>query len=410
MDKRKAMEQYEGLFRIDDIDAKVSLIQALIPLGLKEVQKELQKEIELFAGKRYEHGKRCTRWGKQYGSVYLQDQKVPLKVQRVRDKENNSEVSLSTYQRLQQPYKSDDRVFKMLLNGLSMHRYEESAALVPEVFGLSKSQLSERFKKVSVQYLRQLQSRSLAGYDFVAIFLDGKRFAEEGIVVALGITITGEKVMLGLEQMHSENSRSAEQFFNKLIERGLCYEKGLLFVVDGSKGLIKAIKGMFRNTALIQRCWWHKQENVVSYLSRSQQAYWRRRLHDAHSKPDYDKANEALIQCAGELERINPSAANSLREGIADVLSIHKLGLYRELKRSFCTTNCIESILAQVEQYTHRVDYWKNALQRQRWVAAGLLELEPRLRKVSGYKDLPLLRTKIQELLNIKSEQELVEV
>ena len=135
--------------------------------------------------------------------------------------------------------------------------------------------------------------------------------------------------------------------------------------------------------------------------------FWRRKLQAAYTKDNYVEAQSTLNRMITELEEINPTAANSLKEGISDTLTLHRLGLNRILGRSFSTTNCIESILAQVEQYTERVDHWRNGAHIQRWVAAGLLEVEPRLNKVHGWKHLPLLRDKIkEELQRLRRESE----
>lgn len=404
--KRKALADQRALHQIADLDVKLTLIQELIPLGLKAVSEQLQKEVLELAGNRYRHGKECHRWGHQGGSIYLRDQKVPIEVPRVRDKGQRKEVPLKAYQRLQRPYKGDKGLFKKLLFGLSMNRYQESAELVPEVFGISGSQVSRRFKKVTSERLRYLQSRNLSEYDFVAVFIDGKRFSEEGLIVAVGITISGEKVILGIEQMASEHHRPLVQFFNKLIERGFGYERGLLFIVDGSKGLEKAIRLIFKGHYLIQRCRWHKQENVVSYLNKGQQVYWRRQIQEAYRQADYDKAKKSLLRIQKELGQINPSAAGSLAEGLEETLTIQRLGLYNQLRRSFCTTNCIESIMSQVSHYTDRVDYWRDGAHIQRWTAAALLEQEPRLQRVAGHKHLYLLRERIQEELARQLQRE----
>ena len=293
-ERRQAMKEITAMGEINNTDVKVEFIQALIPLGLKAVNNMLQKEVEMLAGIKHKHGKINTRWGSQDGSVYLRDQKIPINVPRIRNKAGDTEVSLTSYQKLQQPYREDEQIFKKLLNGISTHRYRESAELVPEVFGISSSNMSQRFKKVSTAKLRHLQIRSLKRYDFTAMFIDGKRFAEEGIVIAMGITIKGEKVILGIEQMSTENHRAVVQSFDKLLGRGMCFEQGLLFIVDGSKGIIKAIKQKFREYAVIQRCQWHKRENVVSYLSKPQQAIWRRKLQTAYSETTYIEAKAAL--------------------------------------------------------------------------------------------------------------------
>ncbi len=409
IERRQALKELEELGQIDDVDVKISLIQALIPVGLKEVNEMLQQEVMQLAGKPRKHGKENTRWGNQSGSVYLLDQKVPISVPRVRNKSANAEVPLGAYHKLQSPHKADEGLFLKLLNGLSTHKYRESAELSSEVFGLSASNTSKRFRKWSAAYLEKLQTRELKGYDFIAIFLDGKAYAKDGIVIAMGITVDGQKVMLGLEQMNAENSRSVVQFFNKLIERGFAYEQGLLFIVDGSKGLIKAIEERFKDEAIIQRCQQHKKENVESYLPLGMQKAVRLRLSQAYDQDTYAEAKDALLNIAAELDRINPSAAASLKEGLEETLTLHRLGLNKELYRSFSSTNCIESVMSQVGQFTDKVDRWRNGRHIQEWVASGLIQIEPKLNKVSGWRYMKLLRERIQKALQNKTLKQTVE-
>lgn len=160
-DRREAVKMTQGIAEINDLDIKVSLIRALIPIGLERVGELLQKEVLNLAGPKGTHGKENTRWGKQNGSIYLQDQKVPIEVPRVRNKIVRKEIPLQTYQKLQRPYQADEKIFKKLLNGLGMNRYEESARMVSEVFGLSPSNISHRFKKATALRLRHLRIRRL---------------------------------------------------------------------------------------------------------------------------------------------------------------------------------------------------------------------------------------------------------
>lgn len=395
--RRRALQEMMGLKDINDIDVKVALIQALIPEGLEAVNEKLQEEVNRLAGREYRHGKENTRWGRQPGSVYLSDQKVPILVPRIRNKLRNVEVPLEYYKRFQEPYQGDEQVFKKLLNGLSTHKYRESAELVPEVFGISASNLSRRFKYASAAKLKQLQERQLEKYDFVAIVIDGKRFAEDGLMIALGITIEGTKIVLGIEQMATENHRPIAQFLEKLIERGLRYEDGILFIVDGSKGILKAIGQIFPLCGVIHRCHYHKTENVVSYLPKGLQMIWRAKLRAAYRQTKYEAALRSLEKLAAELHDINPSAEASLKEGLDETLSLHRLGLYAELGKSLSSTNCIESVMSQLGQYTDKVDRWRGGSHIQRWAAAGLLALEPRLQKTRGFRYLNLLRAQLQQ-------------
>jgi len=380
-------------------DMIASVIQELIPLGLQAVAKELQNEVKVLVGQRYERGRDNSRWGSQPGSVYLRDQKVPVMVPRVRNTKSNQEIPLTMYQKLQEPLRSDRQTILKLLNGISTHKYQQSAELVPEVFGISASNLSKRFKNTTADALRKLQSRSLAGEDIVCVFIDAKRFAKDGLMLALGITIDGKKIIMGIEQSYSENSKVAEQFFGRLIQRGLRFNRGILFIIDGSKGFKRAIKSSFGHYGFIQRCQWHKRENVIAYLDPTQQALCRQRMQDAYQKTTYKEAQEALNRLYQELQQVNQSAANSLLEGLEETLCLHRLGLSPELGKSLNTTNCIESVMSQVEQYTQKVDRWHNSEQILRWNAASLLEIEPRLRKIRGFRCLKVLRYKMSQAI-----------
>ena len=167
------------------------------------------------------------------------------------------------------------------------------------------------------------------------------------------------------------------------------------------KGLRAAVRKAFRHRALVQRCQWHKRENVVSHLAKNEQAVWRQRLQRAYNRPDYDEALGALETLHGELDERNQSAAGSLAEGLDETLTLHRLGVYGVLGRSLKTTNGLESVNALVEERCAKVDHWQNSSQRHRWLATALLDIEPRLRKVMGYRHLSKLRDALKRELKI---------
>ena len=386
-----------------DVDVKTELIQALIPLGLWHVEEVLEQEVKALAGERYKRQGMagCNRWGKQWGSVYLRDQKVPIPVPRVRDQQGGKEIRLRSYERLQEPRNGDEGVLKRILHGLSCRSYEVCAEVVPEVFGLSGSTVSKRYIRASARELRRLCERRLEGYDFVALLLDGKTFGRDEMVIVLGVTVQGRKMPLGFVQTGTENERVGREMLEGLLERGLKIEDGLLCVVDGSKGLRKALYEVFGNKVWVQRCQWHKRENVLRYLPKGMQGSMRRKLQEAYEEPTYEKAKEKLLKIRKELQQINRSAVNSLDEGFEETLTLHRLGLFQELGISLKTTNCMESLMALIAQKTNKVDYWRTSDQKHRWLAAALLDLEPRLRKVKGYKYLPKLRAALQRAIEM---------
>ena len=378
-----------------ELDARIALIQALIPVALERVQAELQADVERLAGERYVREGRLpghVRWTRQRGSIYLADQKIPIEVPRVRDRLRNREVPLPTYERLQAPRTLDTGLLHKVLGGLSTREYERCAEAVPEAFGLSASTVSRRFKRASARKLQELSERRLEGYDLVTLLLDGKTFAEDEMVTAVGVTITGEKVLLGFVQTATENRKVCAAFLRELVERGLRVDLGLLVITDGAKGLHAAVREVFGTAALLQRCQWHKRENVLAYLPDRHRATFRRKLQAAYDQPTYDKAKRALGKVRAALILLNVSAASSLDEGLEETLTLHRLGVFQQLGTSLKTTNALESIHARVESRTAKVDHWRNSEQKQRWLATALLDLEPRLRRIRNYRALPLLR------------------
>ena len=385
-----------------DVDSRVEIIQALIPLGLEAVNELLVEEVGRLAGPRYSRTggqPGYGRWGSQAGSVYLGEQKVSVTVPRVRDKHRGQEVPLASYRMLQNARRAEEAARGKILKGLSCRDYASCVEAVPETFGLSSSTLSRRFKRASAKKLAEWAERDLSGYDIVGLFLDGKTFGDDRMVIALGVTVQGQKVILGFVQTATENARVCTHFLRGLLERGLCVDPGVLCVMDGGKGLRKAIETVLGAKAAVQRCPWHKRENVVGYLPTRRQATFRRKLQSAYEKPTYAQAKAALQKVRSELNLINQSAVASLDEGFEETLTLHRLGLFKELGTSFKTTNCIENLNAQIEGRTGKVDAWKNSEQKHRWLATTLLDIEPRMRRVRGYRYLGQLRSALQKHL-----------
>ncbi len=279
--------------QVDDLDSRIEAIQWLIPLGLKAVTEELQRAVIELAGPRYER-------------------------------------------------KESDQPLRML-KGIATRNYEACAEAVPEAFGLSSSSVSRRYVKGTARKLAQFQERSLEGYNLVALFLDGKSFADEEIIIALGVTLDGQKIPLGFVQAATENERVCRRFLSDLVDRGLQYEAGLLVVMDGAKGLYKAVMSVLKGHACVQRCQYHKRQNGVSYLSKSAQSGIGRKMEAAYGKPTCEAAKKALDALKPGLELMNQSALRSLEEGMEETLTLHRLGLTPMLKDSFRTTNCIET-------------------------------------------------------------------
>ena len=333
-----------------ELDAKVELILSLVPLGLMHVEELLDAEVTALAGERYARKDASVggrRHGSNPGTVGLAGQRVPIRVPRIRHVAGN-EMRLRSYEALQGDRAVNDRLLKRVLYGISCRNYEAAAEAIPGAIGLSGSTVSRGFIQASAAQLREFQERDLSGEDVVAVVLDGKTFADATMVIALGITLSGEKRFLGFVETDTENAQVLTPFLRSLVERGLDVSQGVLVILDGGKGLRSAVRKAFRDRALVHRCQWHKRENVVRYLAKREQASCRQRLQRAYNRPTYTEALGALEH--HELEDRNQSAAGSLAEGLDETLTLHRLGLYGVLGRSLKTTNCLESINALVEE------------------------------------------------------------
>jgi transposase-like protein len=403
------MEPVQVIDRLEyteaDVDTQVELILGLIPLGLMHVPETLQAEVRQLAGERHARkrdGETGCRYGTNPGSVRLGGQRLGIRVPWVRGEER--EIPLHSCQQLHTGGGEVDEVLlRRVLHGISCRNCEGAAAAIPGAMGLSRSTVSRSFVQASAAHLQTFQERDLSAEDYVAIFLYGKTFAEATMVIALGITMTGAKRFLGFIETDTENARVLSSFLRSLLARGLEVSQGVLVIIDGGRGLRAAMRKVFARRALVQRCMWHKRENVVSYLPQREQAAWRQRLQRAMDRPTYEEAHAALTGLVTELDTINQSAAASLREGFAEILTLHRLGLYAKLGRSFKTTNCLENVNGLVEERCAKVDCWKNSNQRQRWLATALLDIEPRLRTVCGCRHLEALRQALQRELQIET-------
>lgn len=394
-------EEFDQLERAE----RIRLIKRLIPIGLMAVGRELEREVDSILEQAFDPEgpyAGAKRYGSNPGSVVLGNQKVPVRVPRIRGQ--RGEISLESYRMLHEEEVSDS-LFNSILGGLSCRDYEKTMDPEPGSISRSKSTISRKFAQRSGAQLKRLMERDLSGLDIIAIFIDGTPFADDQMIIALGVTLEGQKVILGFTQSSTENGLAVKQLLLSLRERGLRSDQGLLVVTDGSKGLLSGIRKAFPKQVLVQRCQWHKRENVVSYLPKDEQNLMRKRLTTAWKRPTYDEAKKQLGKILQELEAQNQSAEASLREGLEETLTLHRLGLFAKMGRSLKTTNCIESLNAGCEKHCGKVKYWKNSSQKQRWLASALLELEPTLNKIAGASHLQELREKIQKDLKLRSEK-----
>ncbi len=392
-----------------DLDVKISALQHHLDISRMLVNDILEDEVKNYTGDWYSHDKphdgRYSRWGTNPGSIKLGERRIKLEVPRIYDNESDCNKRLDSYEKLREMDSLDDRILKAVLLGLSTRDYKQVIGNLLDGFGLSSSSVSNEFIEQSSQKLEVFENRDLSDYDFVSLFIDGKYLAKEQIIIVLGVTIQGDKIPIGFVQSHSENATVIKDLLNNMIERGLRYEEGLLCVIDGSKGIYKAIKEIFNDYAVIHRCHWHKRKNVLEYLNENKQDHYRKRINQAYRTDDYDEARNLINKIITDLRTDNLSASRSMEEGMEETLTLHRLGLIEDFRQSFVTTNCIENLNSQIEKYLRKVKNWKTSSQRYRWVASALLDIEHRMRKVNNYSKLSVMRGKIKQELKIENKE-----
>ena len=387
-----------------------------VPLPMAEVWAEMQAHVEELAGQaglqllrailenevtqrvgpphRPNPSGGCVRWGKQPGYVVFAGQKVPLERPRVRTREGQ-EVDLQSYRQLQQDGKLQRAVREGVVAGLSTRNYRRAVERVVEGYGIEKSSVSRQFVAASSNQLRSLCERRLEDLHLVVLMIDGIHFGGQVLVVALGIAESGEKHVLGVWQGATENTTVVTGLLEDLVDRGLDRQRRYLVVIDGSKALRAEVERVFGEQAEVQRCQVHKRRNVKEYLPENCQRDYDRRMRNAYAMSSYTDAKAALEKIFRQLERINPSAARSLEEGLEETLAVHRLGIGGVLRRKLTTTNAIESCLSTVQQVARNVKRWREGDQPLRWTATGLLEAEKKFRRIKGYQEILVLKERL---------------
>lgn len=378
-------------------ETKAAVEQLAGEAGLLLMRAAIEAEVEQLAGPRYTRveQRRASRWGSQPGYVVFGGQKVRLERARVRDAAGR-ELPLANYRAFQADGRLQRAVAERLVLGLSTRNYAPAVQDFCRGYGIQKSSVSRHFVRASAQALRELVERPLGDLALAVLILDGLTFAEQMLVVALGVDGTGRKHVLGLWQGATENAAVCRGLLEELIRRGLSPDARYLFGLDGSKALKRAVRQLFGEDTPIQRCLRHKRENVRQHLPPAHQASVDARLCAAYDLRSYAEAKRALESLARYLERLNPSAAASLREGLEETLTLHRLEIPESLRQSLRTTNLIESCFSRTRHLTRNVKRWQGGDMVQRWAATMLLTAEKTFRRLKGYRAMPLLLQRLR--------------
>lgn len=379
-----------------------SLSSFAVEVGLKVAQCLLEDEVAQRCGQRHERvpNRSETRFGHQRGFVTIAGQKVPVAKPRVRSTDGRGEADLDRYHLLQSPEAMPQAALEHLVNGVSTRRYEKVVHLARQGFGVKKSSISRGFVRASAEEVQRLAERRFDDERFAVIFIDAQPYAGEMMVVALGITTSGEKRLLGLRQGATENATVVTSLLEELRERGVRTDVPTLFVLDGAKALGAAVVRVWGKFAVIQRCQAHKRRNVEAHLPEKHHDELRDRLNAAYHETNATQARTLLVATVKWLRRISPAAAGSLEEGLEETLTVVRLGVPELLRKTLATTNPIESAFSVAESVTRRVKRWRDGDMRQRWCVAGLLDAESRFNRIKGYKHLPQLLAALERTLD----------
>jgi putative transposase len=382
--------------------AKEGLLALSVGVGLGVLAELLEEEVSEVVGSKGKHiaDRVAVRHGHQSGEVTLGGRRVAVERPRVRSVDGRSEVRLATYEHFADRDLLSRVVLERMLAGVSTRRYRRTAEPVGSEVeqaarSTSSSSVSRSFVERTRRALGELTRRRLADVRLAVMMIDGLELQGRCCVVALGITTDGVKIPLGLWEGSTENATVATALLSDLVERGLDPEQGILFVIDGAKALRKAIRNVFGD-APVQRCVRHKERNVTDHLPERERPAVKQRLRQAWALDDHTRALDRLRALAGQLDRSYPGAAGSLREGLEETLTLTRLGVSGNLKRTLESTNPCESMLEIVRRTQRNVKRWSSGEMALRWTAAGMLEAERQFRKIIGYRDLATLVVAIE--------------
>jgi transposase-like protein len=392
--------------------AKDGLLALSVGVGLGVLAEMMETELDEVVGPK---GKRdpdrtAVRHGHASGEVTLGGRRVGVRRPRARTADGEHEVALETYAHFADRDPLTRVVLEQMLAGVSTRRFARTRepvgrdALDAER-STSKSAVSREFVGRTGEHLRALMSRPLGDIRLAALMLDGIELKGRCCVVALGVTTDGTKVPLGLWDGSTENKTVTAHLLSDLVDRGLDVEQGVLVVLDGSKALRAAVNEVF-GPVPVQRCVRHKERGVLDHLPERDRPAVKTRLRRAWASENYALALDGLRQLAGELDHSHPGAAASLREGLEETLTLTRLGIGGNLKRTLESTNPIESMIEFTRRTSRNVKRWQSGDMCLRWTAAGMLEAERQFRKIIGYSTLATLANAVERDLAARRVRE----
>ena len=386
--------------------AREGLLALAVGTGLQVMTAMFAEDAERLCGPDGKHNpaRAGYRHGSEDGSVTLGGRRLPVTRPRVRAADGSGELHLPSYDLFSSTEILGRLALEKMLAGLSSRRYPAGLepagqAVEQAAAATSKPAVSRRFVAATETALAELMSRRLDDLDLVALMVDGVHFGEHTCVVALGIGIDGTKHPLAVEEGSTENATLVTGLITGLRERGLDVTRPILAVLDGARALSRAVKDVF-DKPLIQRCQQHKIRNVIDKLPDRLRTVTERRMRQACHAESALKAEGLLTELARELDKTHPGAAASLREGMAETLTILRLDVPATLARTLRSANPVESMIEICREHSKNVKRWRDGTMALRWCAAGMLKAGHQFRRVNGHLHLPRLRAALDAHFN----------
>jgi putative transposase len=359
--------------------------------GLAIFRSLLDSELEAKIGPK--HAKNPDRVGNWHGStsgqVVFGGSKITVNRPRGRTVADNAEIGSATWD----TFADDDLLSQTIGEHVASRQHS-----------MSKSAVSRRFIAATEAAMTELLARDLTDLDVCVLMIDGVHFADDLLVVAMVVTTDGTKIPVGVVHGDTENATIVKALLADLVARGLNIEAGMLVVIDGAKALRSAVKSVFGEHVVVQRCTIHKRRNVTGYLPTVKRGPVDRRLAQIFAEPKPVDGKRKAELLAKELELSHPDAAASLREGLDEMFTVATIGASPLLRRSLSTSNAIESMISIARTTTSNVKNWKDGTMAKRWCAVGMLEAERSFRKLRGHADLKAFTHNLRTHINKQTE------
>jgi len=335
----------------------------------------------------------CHRGGSDWTSLMVDGAKLP--VPRPRARKDGQEVDLPSLAKMRDQELLDSQMLNRIVRGVSTRNYDGVINGFAEKTGVAKSSVSRAFKRASKKDLDAINNADLADYRFVAILIDGTGVGGTTQAIAVGVTDDSQKIPLGLREGDTENASVVKDLLTSIIARNFTLATSrLLAVLDGGKALRSAVKAIWGDAVLIQRCWIHKLRNIKDYIPEVNHGQLWKRMKRMMGIIDQKAAERELELLADWLH--NPDAVTSLREAGAELLTVHSLGLTGSFRNSLSSTNIIESLIGIVKAKMKNVRNWNYHPKTgpkvprdkaQRWVAMAIQAHRPKMNRIHGGKE-----------------------